>query len=532
MKKQFAIITSVIMMLATVSGFAGTRCGYDRCAQPQPVCYPAYETAVAPVSCQPVCPPVCAPRPVRAPACPPVCPPTASAKASNSSNLSCDGVIVTATQPQLCYLGDNYALDIEAKACMDVCHVEINALLPEGVSLVRSEPDVLDVKGSTLTWNIDAMRKGDVKRVRVILRADREGDLCVCFCVTAVPVKFCALICAKPILECTKCGPAQVCPGDPVHYTVTVTNKGSCAAEEVVVTDLVPDGLKHESGMNTLVYKLGTIRSGETKTIENCFTAVKRGMTCNRVNVTACNANPVGCEFCTCVCCCLVEIVKTGPKEVPIGKVADYVITATNTGDIDLTDVVVTDNAPESTSIVEAKGATVTGNKAVWAFPELKSGEKRSFNISLTTCIPGYFVNHADIDNCQNCTARTEFGTRWKGRPALSMCFEAEEPICIGQPVTFIFKVSNPGTEEDTNVKLSVEFPKEVAPLKAYGASKGTVSNGVVTFDAIPILGPRRTVEFRVEGRGEQSGDGRIRAKIWSDSVTTPINVEESQIVN
>jgi uncharacterized repeat protein (TIGR01451 family) len=442
-------------------------------------------------------------------------------------------VIVTATQPQLCYLGDNYALDLNIQACVDVCHVEINAILPDGVTLVRSEPNGAVGKGNSLTWQFDAMKKGETRQNRVILRADREGDLCVCFCVTAVPVQFCALLCAKPILECSKCGPEQVCPGDPVHYTITVTNKGSCAAEEVVVTDLVPDGLQHSSGLNTLTFKLGTIQPCETKKINACFTAVKRGKVCNRINVTACNANPTSCEFCTCICCCLIDLVKTGPKEVPIGKVADYVITLSNPGDLVIHDVVLTDHAPETTSIVQAPGANICGDTAVWTFPELKPGEKKTFNISLTTCTPGYFVNRVDVDNCEHCRANAEFGTRWKGRPALNICFgDSEDAICIGQPVGYSIKVTNQGSEEDTNVKVVVNFPSQIVPLNAYGAAKGSINNGVVTFDAIPILGPRQSVEFRVDARAEQSGDARIKAQVSSDAIKQPITQEESTIVN
>jgi uncharacterized repeat protein (TIGR01451 family) len=318
-----------------------------------------------------------------------------------------------------------------------------------------------------------------------------------------------------------------------VHYEITVTNKGSCEATEVVLTELVPDGLQHESGLNTLTYKLGTIGPCETKKVSVCFTATKRGKVCNRIQVTACNANPTSCEFCTCICCCLVDLVKTGPKEVPIGKVADYVITLSNPGDLVLTDVVLTDHAPEATSIVSANGAAVNGNNAVWTFPELKPGEKRTFNISLTTCTPGYFVNRVDVDNCQHCRASAEFGTRWKGRPALNLCLDSSDnPICIGQPVTYSVKLTNQGSEEDTNVKLVVDFPKEISPINGYGASKANVNGSTVTFDAIPVLGPRQSVEYRIDAKGVESGDARIRAKASSDAIKTPITEEESTIVN
>lgn len=525
MRKQLGLLTTLIVLLTTALVWTGCNswnAGYnDGCCMEAPCAVP--------------CPQPCKPAPVCKP-CPAPCQePCAPAKtcASGTSEICCDGVVVTASQPKLCILGDNYVLDLCIKACVDVCHVEVNAMLPEGVSLVRSEPEGAVGAPGKITWTIDGMKRGEVRHSRVTLRADREGDLCVCFCVTAVPVQFCTILCAKPVLECSKCGPAEACPGDPVHYTLTVTNKGTCAAEEVVVTDNVPDGLEHSSGLRTLTFKLGTLEPCQTKKINVCFTAVKRGKVCNRITVTACNANPTSCESTCLICKECVELVKTGPKEVSIGKNADYQIIVTNPGDKSLTDVILTDTAPSATSIVEAKGATINGNQAVWKFNELKPGEKQTVNLTLTTCTPGYFVNRVCVDDCQNCRACAEAGTRWKGRAALTVCLEDQEgSICVGETDVYTIRVTNQGSEEDSNVKIVVRFPKEITPISIDGGLPGTISGSTVTFAPIQHLAQRQTVEVKVTGKAKESGDARIKAEISSDSVKTPIVQEESTIVN
>lgn len=452
-----------------------------------------------------------------------------------SSNRICtDGVIVTATQPQLCILGDNYALDLCIKANIDVCSVEVNAMLPEGVTLVRTEPagEKVRQEEGRITWNFDHMRRGETHFTRVLLRADKEGDLCVCFCVTAVPVQFCAVLCAKPILECSKCGPEEVCPGDPVNYTIEVTNKGTCDAEEVVVTDTVPDGLEHSSGLRTLTYKLGTLRPCETKRINVCFTAVKRGRVCNTITVNACNAHPVSCQACTCICICECEVKKTGPKERSIGESADYEIVVSNPGDKPLTDVSVVDQAPQGTSIVEARGAEVCGNQAVWRFDELKPGDTKRMVITLTTCTPGYTVNRVFVENCQRCCCSAEAGTRWRGSAALNVCFtDTEGPICVGDFTCYKLVVTNQGTEEDSNLKVVVNFPPNLAPVSAYGDVEGKIQGSTVTFGPIDHIGPRETMEFIIKAQGKERGEARVRAEISSETVKTPVVQEESIMV-
>lgn len=544
MRKQLGILTSLIFLCATAFCWAGGSYYNNNCCDQyaQPVCTEPCKPACCPQPCKPVCKPRCAPpcRPVCKPACPPPCEPECvrPVTCKYGPNMECcvNGITVRAKQPKLCILGDTYVMDVETTACVDVCDVVVNANLPDGVSFVRSQPEGVTYADGRLTWKFASMSKGETKCSRVWLKADREGDLCVCFCATAVPVQFCSILCAKPQLSCEKCGPEEACPGDDVPFTITVTNHGSCAAEEVVVTDNVPDGLEHSSGQRTLTFRLGTLQPCETKRINVCFTAARRCRVCNTVQVTACNANPVSCQWCVNICCCNVELYKTGPKEVQIGKNADYQITVVNSGDKPLTDVVITDNAPTATSIVDAKGACVAGNQAIWRLKELKPGEKQTFNLTLTTCTPGYFCNKVHVDDCQGCTADAEACTRWKGRPALNVCIEESDgPLCVGEPDTYTIRVVNQGSEEDTNLKVVVNFPKEIAPVSASGPTPGQVNGQTVTFAPVQVVGPRQALIFRVTGQAKEStgqGDARIRVEVSSDSIKTPIVQEESTVVN
>jgi len=449
------------------------------------------------------------------------------------NELKCqDGIIVAARNSKMCMLGDQYPLELDIKACDDVCDVVVTTHLPEGVSFIQSDPEA-QVEGRTLIWDVGSMRRGQEIHAKVWLRCDCEGELCVCFCATATPVRFCSILCAKPVLTCSKCGPEEVCPGDPVNYTITVTNRGSCMAEDVVVTDNVPDGLEHSSCMRTLTFRLGNLEPCQSKKINVCLTAVKRGRVCNTAVVAACNAESCSCQCCTNICKECVEISKSGPKEVQIGKNGDYQIIVTNPGDKPLTDVVITDTSPATTSIVAAPGATINGNQAVWKLRELKPGEKASFNITLTTCTPGCFTNRVMVTNCQGCTDCAECTTRWKGRAALTVQIcDTEDPICIGEMTSYCVGVVNQGSESDDQVQVVVRFPAEIEPVSATGDSTAQIAGNTVTFAPYDHFRPRQSLNFRIDARARQSGDGRVVVEVKSASITTPITQQESTIVN
>ncbi|MCB1114641.1 MAG: DUF11 domain-containing protein [Chlamydiia bacterium] len=520
--------TFVAALSLGMAALFSTGCSDSRCCD-QPVCEQPCPPACAPnPECQPDCQPVCP-----SPCCEPLCKVLPKCKHPASNKLCCaDGINVFAKNPSLCMLGDQYPLEFVIEACDSVCDVVVTTHLPDGVSFVKSTPEA-KVEGKKLTWIIGSMDKGQCINAKVWLKCECEGELCACFCATATPVRFCSLLCAKPVLVCSKCGPEEVCPGDPVTYTVTVTNRGSCAAEDVVVTDNVPDGLEHASGQRTVCARLGTLQPCETKTVCFNFCAAKRGKVCNTVVVSACNADSTSCQANTCICCCAVDLVKTGPKEVMIGKNADFQIVATNKGDKNLTDVVVSDCAPNSTAIVSAQGATINGNQAVWRLKELKPGEKATFNITLNTCTPGCFTNRVNLTNCQQCNACAEATTRWKGRPALNVCVTDEnDPVCVGDCTNYRINVVNQGHEADSNVVVVVKFPPEIQPTAGNGPTKATVSGQTVTFAPIPNLPARQSVEYRVDAKAKSSGDARVNVEVSSDSIRNPILTQESTIVN
>lgn len=516
MRKQLGVITSLLFFCATALCWVGCSGFRSDCN----VCY--YDaTSECPTSC---CEPVCPDYDTHAP--------RGRGQRVISSHITCDGVQVIAHQPDMCLLGDQYCMDIDVWAHRDVCDVTLSTTLPEGVDFVKSEPPAF-IDGSKLVWSVGHLKAGCCQKLRICLRCEREGCLEACFCVSATPVAFCTIVCAKPVLWCHKCGPEEACPGDDLEYCITVGNKGTCTAYDVRVIDNLPEGLEHCSGMNTLTFRLGDLAPCACKTLSLVARATKRGKVNNSIIVTACNADQAQCE-CQCVVCkYCCEVTKEGPKEVRVGQNADYHITVTNVGDRPITDVFVTDFAPNGTSIVSAEGANISCNRAVWKLDELKPGEDTTLPISLTTCTPGYYCNRVSVTNAQGSCCSAESSTRWKGTPALHVSItDLEDPICVGENTSYRIQVTNQGSEPDENVRVTVRFPREIVPVSAVGSTQSQISGQTVTFVPYSPLGSRQSAEWRVDARAKERGDARVKVEVMSDSITTPIVQEESTIVN
>jgi hypothetical protein len=147
------------------------------------------------------------------------------------------------------------------------------------------------------------------------------------------------LVTIHPAIKVEKSGPAEAHEGDTVTYTFKVTNTGDVALTNVTVVD---DKLG----------SVGTISSldvGASTTLTKDFTIPSPSTSVDNT-VTACGTDPLSVKVCDDDHHHLtpkhpaITVVKSGPANATAGQTVTYTFKVTNTGDIDLTNVQVTDD--------------------------------------------------------------------------------------------------------------------------------------------------------------------------------------------
>ena len=445
--------------------------------------------------------------------------------ASSGLNLHNDLVHLNKKVPAEASLGETYCYNITITAADSAAAVVVTDTIPDGASFVSADPAATP-EGKMLTWKFPTLNKGEIKTIKVCIKADKEGELAGCATITAIPYGCVSTFVGKPVLAIEKSGPETVQLGQSVTYNIVVKNNGTTIARNVVVKDAVPEGLTHESGQSALSFNIGDLGPGQSKSLPVTFKTTKRGKVCNVAEATSSNAGTVKDDACTVVVQAGLKVVKTGDKQMFINKTAKYKITVSNTGDTILQNVTVTDVAPAPTKIVSAAGATVSGSSAVWTIPTLKPQEERSFDVILTSTVGGDYCNGASAtagalrDSAQACT-------KWTGISALLLeTADDPDPIQVGETTAYMVRVTNQGTAEDTNVKMVVEFPKEITPVSADNG--GVVQGNRVTFPAYPRLAPKAAFQYKIQARGTVVGDARVKFIRTSDGIPNPTSSEES----
>lgn len=431
--------------------------------------------------------------------------------------------------PDMVSLNEPFEYNYTVVAKDKVKKVVVEEEIPSGTEYVSSDPEA-EVNGSSVEWTLYNLEKGDNVPLTLTVNPTEVADLSNCAEITAYPEACTTTSVGVPELAITKTTPdEQVLLGAGVPWNITVTNTGNFCAYDVVVTDTLPSGVSHDSGQSELTTELGTLAPGESRDISVNTEATATGEHCNVALVESSNAGSAEDDACVNVVEAGLDVVKEGTPMQFVNKEASYEITVTNTGDVPLSDVVVTDTVPSENRLLEAPGAQVDGNTATWT-TSLNGGESKSFELTVLGLSEGTYCNQVSAASAEyGLSGSEEACTEWRGYPALLIeVIDTEDPLLVGEQTTYVIQITNQGTAPDTNIALDVELPEQMKVVSAAGDSQGTISGKKVSFAAYPVLDAKEIIEFRVVAEAVSEGDARFKAQMESELLKTPVPEEEA----
>jgi uncharacterized repeat protein (TIGR01451 family) len=281
--------------------------------------------------------------------------------------------------------------------------------------------------------------------------------------------------------------------GDIIYWKIVVNNTGSDNAENVIVKDILPDGLEIiDVGASQGEYKDGVwsgfdlpgdgeavlyiaTRVNSTKfTIDNKPSVDSDTYDTNPENNNASNETILLLEA-------DLELIKNvSPKSVHMGDIVTWEIVVINHGPDDAMNAFATDLLPEGLEYVsddsDGKFDFETG---IWDLGNLPNGETRTLHIKTKV-----LVSNDEIINNANVTSETYDPNMDNNYDDSSVTVAPEVDLAIsitpkatkakvGDKIEFVVKVVNNGPDGAVNAIATIELPDELKLLK-FKPSKGT----------------------------------------------------------
>jgi len=170
---------------------------------------------------------------------------------------------------------------------------------------------------------------------------------------------------AGPNVEISKSCPGLRYLGRVAKFEITVTNTGDEVAQNVTVTDMIPSGLdlvnadgggSRESGR--VVWRVGDLPAGQSKTFNTTFNCNRIGKFMNEARVTYCAEAVATCEVeVKGIPAILLECVDN-PDPIEIGSNVTYTIVVTNQGSAVGTNIALTITLPGEEEYISSTGPT------------------------------------------------------------------------------------------------------------------------------------------------------------------------------
>ena len=279
--------------------------------------------------------------------------------------------------------GDNvtYTVTVTNDGIGDANNVVITDVLDKGLKFLNATGNfTYDEKTGTITWTVD-LAKGETKTFNVTVTVLGYGVLSNTVVVgnkTAV-----RNITVPEIITVKEVNSSDIHIGDEITYTITVSNPGKINATNVVIRDILPEGLKFINASNGGVYDPVTgiitwilnITANSTVdlTVDVCVN--KSGNITNTVNVGNKTSN------CTIESGDIVDLeihIVADKSEIYVGDNIVYTVTVINNGPSDAINTIANILIPNALSIFSynATKGTFDITSGNWSIGNLTNGEK------------------------------------------------------------------------------------------------------------------------------------------------------------
>lgn len=494
-----------------------------------------------------------------------------------SITWSAPGLALRATGPETATLDATlvYRLEVHNPGDIPTRDIVVRATLPPSLEFISSNPPA-QLFGNRAEWRLSEVPPKSVQVVEVNLRAAAGGGVRYTFEATSAQglqaEAFVDTQVTRPALLMKVAGPETAVVGDKVQFRIEVTNAGDQPLDNVTISDRFDSGLEHVEGLTSPIQKLlGRLEPSQTKVFAVSFLVRRAGQICHSLEVSAPGGQYAQAQACLDATPPAVtaqpglEVTKTVVAEARVGTSVQFSNRITNTGNVTLTDLRITDYYdPELERLEASEGfdrVAWAAGELVWMVPQLAPGETAQRDV-LCLCrqAAAAALSRVTVTAAGNVTDTGEARVRIVAAPTpqsppappapgappavggaarerLTLDIsELGDPIKLGETTTYLLTIKNERAVPDQDVVVRIELPPGLQFESVTGPTQLrnlSPDRRIATIGAIREMRAGETLQppYRVEVTGTQAGEHAVRVTVTSRFEPQGVTAQETTTV-
>jgi uncharacterized repeat protein (TIGR01451 family) len=448
-------------------------------------------------------------------------------------------LVVESTAPQRAMVGQplKHTIVVRNMGQQVAEQISLRAGFSLTCEVLQIVPEATVLNGSELLWPIGRLAPGQSREVHVVLRPLESGLFRCTATVQLAAVSRVEVPVEAPKLDLVISGPKGLRKGGQATLQVRVRNVGSVPARQVVVRQVL-SGVKvaEHYGIEPFRSELGTLGPGEVRDLTVPLYGWGPGKALVRLEALSEETALTAATHEVQIRAPALELQIQGPQRRYVGRLVDYALQVRNTGDLpaEALEAIVYLPAQAEFHRAERNGHWDPSLRTIkWTLEKLPPHASTEVRMTVRWNQEGeHLVRAAALDHQTGTVCKIDYPVQAEGYASLIVqAVDLEDPVAVGEPITYEIYVLNRGTKPASNTHLTVELSEDLHLVEVQGPVEHELKGQTIHFRPVVELEPRRIYTFRLKGTALHPGVPTIRATATSDSVPTSVRAEQGTIV-
>lgn len=487
-------------------------------------------------------------------------------------------VTIEKRAPATAYIGQPliYQIFIRNVGAGVARQVVVEDIVPEGVAMQGSIPQA-ELVANKLSWKIGSLKAGEERKISVKVIPGAEGAIGSAARVSFVadPALYASTAEPEPVVPATPVGPNPTVPGTAGTVQQTsggpiasldnsgvtldiqgprqigvgqafdirfrVTNRTNQAVTDVMIRKMLPPGLQHQTRIQDLEYRVGTLAPAESRDVTMTLTAIQPGRAVSRVMIMGADGRVLQSQDFSIDAGASgnqsssadlpVTLERLGSTRPAMNRATAYANRLTNRGTQAVSHLRVTETIPKGMEFISAGDGgqyDKATRQVVWKVASLDPKAATDLEISLIAKDQNPQLTAVVVADRDGNQLQTAVQVAAGGAPQLSVeVVPPQGPVQVGDPVVYEIRVANKGTEVVQQASVRVSVPAELQLAKAGPLNVRREGTDLI-FDAIPTLNPGRQALLTAEFIALAAGDARLRVQFVGAHMKSPVFQDEN----